>query len=279
VWDWSCVYYNDQCATVKGAGVGGQVKTKMLQYSTFNAPFADLVCANEDMIDALQQCKGTIEDLSAMNSWSDRAIMKILTEGKLDSYWWYSRNITGTISRLFQMYGFKSAKKPLHKYNSPIVTNLMIPREEMLWETYDRMVEFLNSNIKEIPELSVVFKKPVGNKPSDIEMRYRKLIYSLSKAFIVPSDTPEDQVGILLNDACVKVLEDFKLYIDKHGIEKAYVHILRMARASWLIKQDMPGAAFDKWLYSNANDVQYTMLEYFRDAMVWFREREEDKKK
>lgn len=279
VWDWSCVYYNDQCATVKGAGVGGQVKTKMLQYSTFNAPFADLVCANEDMIDALQQCKGTIEDLSAMNSWSDRAIMKILTEGKLDSYWWYSRNITGTISRLFKMYGFKSAKKPLHKYNSPIVTSLMIPREEMLWETYDRMVEFLNSNIKEIPELSVVFKKPVGNKPSDIEMRYRKLIYSLSKAFIVPSDTPEDQVGILLNDACVKVLEDFKLYIDKHGIEKAYVHILRMARASWLIKQDMPGVAFDKWLYSNANDVQYTMLEYFRDAMVWFREREEDKKK
>ena len=276
-WDWSCVYYNYECAAIKGAGVGGQVKTKMLQYSTFDVPFADLVCANEDMIDALQQCKGTIEDLSALNSWSDRAMMKLLTEGHLDSYWWASRNINGTISRLFNLYGFKSAKKAKGKDNSPIVNDLMIPREELVWETYDRMVEYLNSNVKEIPELEIVFKKPIGNKPSDIEMRYRKLVYGLSKNFNVPKDIPEEEVGPFLNDVCVQILKDFKTYIDKNGIEKAYVHILRMARASWLVKRDMPGAALDKWLYSNANDVAYTMLEYFRDAMVWFREREANK--
>jgi hypothetical protein len=44
-----------------------------------------------------------------------------------------------------------------------------------------------------------------------------------------------------------------------------------MVRASFLVKRDMPGANYDRWLYTAANDSEVIMTDYFVRALTWFR--------
>jgi len=273
VWDWDCTRYNHAASSLKSGGVGGQVKTKMLQYGINNAPFTNLPCANEDMIDALQQCKGTAADLQALAEWSVEATMQVLQSQPMDSYWWYSRKMYGTTIALKKL-GLTWYHKPVSAEKSPIVQDMMIPREEMVRETHQEMINFLNRNIMEIPELENIFKDKKQ------EMHYRKLINDLSKLFIVPKQydkhgnlesATKHEVTNHMQEVAVSLLERMENYETRGGVEQTNLHILRMVRASYLVKQGYPGANYDRWLYTAANDSDVIMTDYFVRALNWFR--------
>ena len=273
VWDWDCTRYNHAASSLKSGGVGGQVKTKMLQYGINNAPFTNLPCANEDMIDALQQCKGTAADLQALAEWSVEATMQVLQSQPMDSYWWYSRKMYGTTIALKKL-GLTWYHKPVSAEKSPIVQDMMIPREEMVRETHQEMINFLNRNIMEIPELENIFKDKKQ------EMHYRKLINDLSKLFIVPKQydkhgnlesVTKHEVTNHMQQVAVSLLERMENYETRGGVEQTNLHILRMVRASYLVKQGYPGANYDRWLYTAANDSDVIMTDYFVRALNWFR--------
>jgi hypothetical protein len=274
VWNWDCATYNYEASSFKDGGVGGQVKTKMLQYGINNAPFRTLPCANEDMIDALQQCKGSIKDLETLSDWSSEAMMQVLQSRKMDSYWWYSRNMFKTAKALQKYSGLAWWHKPLEADQSPIVQEFMIPREEMVRETHQEMINFLNRNIMEIPELENIFKDKKQ------EMHYRKLINEISKLFIVPKNrdkhgnvTPASKYDVAqhMQKVAVELLKRMEKYEDKAGLEQTNLHVLRMVRASYLVKQGYPGANYDRWLYTAANDSDVIMTDYFVRALTWFR--------
>ena len=274
VWDWESSVYNYNASMYKNGGVGGQVKTKMLQYGINNAPFRNLPCANEDMIDALQQCKGTTADLKALVEWSVEATKQVLQSQSMDAYWWYSRNMFKTAKALKKNHGLTWWNKPLSDKQSPIVQEFMIPREEMVRETHQEMINFLNRNIMEIPELENIF----DDKKQ--EMHYRKLINDLSKLFIVPK--VRDEHGNVLSASkheitrhmqavSIGLLERMANYQVRAGIEQTNLHVLRMVRASYLVKQNNPGANYDRWLYTAANDSEVIMTDYFVRALIAFR--------
>jgi hypothetical protein len=246
----------------------------MLQYGINNAPFRTLPCANEDMIDALQQCKGSVEDLETLSEWSTQAMMQLLQSKPMDSYWWYSRNMFKTAKALKKYSGLTWWHKPLTAAQSPIVQEFMLPREEMVRETHQEMINFLNRNIMEIPELENIFKSKAQ------EMHYRKLINELSKLFIVPKN--RDQYGNIIpaskavvanhmQKVAVSLLERMEKYEEKAGVEQTNLHVLRMVRASYLVKQGYPGANYDRWLYTAANNSEVIMTDYFSRALNWFR--------
>ena len=274
VWDWESSVYNYNASMYKNGGVGGQVKTKMLQYGINNAPFRNLPCANEDMIDALQQCKGTTADLEALVEWSVEATKQVLQSQSMDAYWWYSRNMFKTAKALKKNHGLTWWNKPLSDKQSPIVQEFMIPREEMVRETHQEMINFLNRNIMEIPELENIF----DDKKQ--EMHYRKLINDLSKLFIVPK--VRDEHGNVLSASkheitrhmqavAIGLLERMANYQFRAGSEQTNLHVLRMVRASYLVKQNNPGANYDRWLYTAANDSEVIMTDYFVRALIAFR--------
>jgi hypothetical protein len=274
VWDWESSVYNYNASTFKNGGVGGQVKTKMIQYGINNAPFKNLPCANEDMIDALQQCKGTTADLEALVEWSVEATKQVLQSQSMDSYWWYSRNMFKTAKGLKKHHGLTWWHKPLSEKQSPIVQEFMIPREEMVRETHQEMINFLNRNIMAIPELENIF----DDKKQ--EMHYRKLINDLSKLFIVPKVRDEHgnvlsaskhEITRHMQTVAVSLLERMANYQFRAGSEQTNLHVLRMVRASYLVKQDNPGANYDRWLYTAANDSEVIMTDYFVRALTWFR--------
>jgi hypothetical protein len=60
-------------------------------------------------------------------------------------------------------------------------------------------------------------------------------------------------------------------YEEKAGLEQTNLHVLRMVRASYLVKQGYPGANYDRWLYTAANDSDVIMTDYFVRALTWFR--------
>lgn len=275
VWNWDCAVYNYVAANHKSGGVGNQVKTKMLQYSINNAPFNELPCANEDMIDALQQCKGSIEDLKTLSDWSVEAMSQVLQSQSMDAYWWYSRNMFNTAKALKKRHGLTWWKNPLSAEQSPIVQDFMIPREEAVRDIHQMMIDHLNRNIMEIPELNEIFRDKKQ------EMHYRKLITDLSKLFIVPKN--HDEYGNILTatkaevtnhmqKVALSLLDRMVKYEDKAGIEQTNLHVLRMVRASYLVKRDNKGANYDRWLYTAANDSDVIMTDYFVRAMTWFRD-------
>jgi hypothetical protein len=273
VWDWDCTRYNHAASSLKSGGVGGQVKTKMLQYGINNAPFTNLPCANEDMIDALQQCKGTAADLQVLAEWSVEATMQVLQSQPMDSYWWYSRKMYGTTIALKKL-GLTWYHKPVSAEKSPIVQDMMIPREEMVRETHQEMINFLNRNIMEIPELENIFKDKKQ------EMHYRKLVTDISKMFTVPKlhdkhgnllPATKHDVANHMQKVAGSLLERMADYQFRAGSEQTNLHILRMVRASYLVKQGYPGANYDRWLYTAANDSDVIMTDYFVRALTWFR--------
>jgi hypothetical protein len=265
VWNWSCAVANYETSALKASGVGGQVKTKMLQYAVNNAPFAELPCANEDMIDALQQCKGSVNDLEVLGDWSIQAMKQVLQSKPMDSYFWYSRNMTNTAEALSKRYGLTSWCKPLSVQDSPIVQEFMIPREQMVRQTHQDMISFLNRNIQEIPEIGNIFESKAQ------EMHYRKLISDISKLFIAPKQSNKEDVAKHLQQVATSLIERMHNYEGRAGIEQTNMHILRMVRASYLVKMDRPGANYDRWLYTAANDSQVIMTDYFARALIWHR--------
>jgi hypothetical protein len=245
----------------------------MLQYGINNAPFTNLPCANEDMIDALQQCKGTAADLQVLAEWSVEATMQVLQSQPMDSYWWYSRKMYGTTIALKKL-GLTWYHKPVSAEKSPIVQDMMIPREEMVRETHQEMINFLNRNIMEIPELENIFKDKKQ------EMHYRKLVTDISKMFTVPKlhdkhgnllPATKHDVANHMQKVAGSLLERMADYQFRAGSEQTNLHILRMVRASYLVKQGYPGANYDRWLYTAANDSDVIMTDYFVRALTWFR--------
>ena len=286
VWDWDSTRYNWRTAQFKGQSVGGQVKTKMLQYSTFDAPFSTLPCANEDMIDALQQCKGDDQDLIELNDWSSQATANILAQSKLDAYWWFSRNMERTAKALAETNYLHGCKGHLAPHESPIVTELMAPRERIVRETYARMLQWLNNNILEIPELSICIHK--GN-----QMKFRKLVTELNKEFLIPESQMTDDFGNRVKftkeqrtkhfeTAAQNVANRFAKYKDGLNDDvKFNKFILSLVRMSWIMKTEAiaksydtknPRHNYDRWLYTAVSEADLIITDYFFDAMLWFRE-------
>jgi hypothetical protein len=275
VWNWDCARDNYETATLyKGAGVGGQVKTKMLQYAINNAPFATLPCANEDMIDAIQQCKGSVNDLKVLDDWSNEAMVQVLQSTEMDAYFWHSRSIRNTIKALQKTVGLTDWKEPLSAANSPIVQEFMIPRELMVRETHQDMLNFLNRNIQEIPELENIFDS------SAQEAHYRKLIIELSNLFVLPKlrdeygnpiRTDKRDLAQHMEKVTTSLLERMANYEERAGVEQTNLHVLRMVRASYLVKTARPGSNYDRWLYTTPASSEVIMTDYFARALDWYR--------
>ena len=262
VWDWASTCYNFKVAMHKNGGVGNQVKTKMLQYTINNAPFATLPCANEDMIDAIQQCKGDVDDLKELAKWSTSQVASLLRGKPMDAYWWYSRNMYGTSKAL----KIDNPTKHLEASKSPIVSKLMVPREEMINEAFAEIFEFLKSAIVEIEEIDSIF----DNKKQ--EMHFRKLITDVMKTFYIPRGTNKAGRNSILDKAATSIMARVVEFEKKNGVEATNMHILRMARASYLLKVDRKGANHDKWLYTVTPNSDTLMTDYLFRAMVWYRE-------
>lgn len=293
VWDWESTRYNCKVATKVGSGVGGQVKTKMLRYGIGNKPFATLPCANEDMIDAIQQCKGDMNDMRVLSDWSRDAIIDILNGKPMDAYWWYSRNMYGTAKGLIKN-GYKvKTNNNLRPENSPIVKDLMKPREKMVRETKAKMLEFLNKNVREITELNIVVRGSDNAK-------YRKLVQDLCQQFkthMVMDDNGyerkmnKDEVAALYRRASLATEARFTDYrarlIEKYGEEEGLIkfhkHFLKMVRMSWMRKDEAiklnhaDWLNYDRWLYTASEDNNAILMDYFYEAMVWFRDNYGDK--
>jgi hypothetical protein len=69
----------------------------------------------------------------------------------------------------------------------------------------------------------------------------------------------------------IQLLERMESYEKRSDVEQTNLHILRMVRASYLVKQGYPGANYDRWLYTAANDSDIIMTDYFVRALTWFR--------
>lgn len=263
VWDWASTRYNYQVSMHNSGGVGGQVKTKMLRYAIYDAPFSTLPCANEDMIDAIQQCKGDVCDLRLLAEWSSQEIHNILTGAPMDAYWWYSRNMYSTAKAL----RIKNYTRHLDPANSPIVRDLQVPRENMINETFARVFEFLKASIVEIEEIKDVFEDRKQ------EMYFRNLVTNVMKTFFIPSRTSKEGRTTILNNAAANIMARVVAFEEANGEEATNMHILRMARASYLLKVNRKNANHDKWLYTVTPNSDTLMTDYLFRAMVWYREK------
>lgn len=286
IWDWESTRYNVHTAQFKGQSVGGQVKTKMIHYSTFDAPFTELPCANEDMIDALQQCKGSDEDLIALNNWASEAIADVVAGAKMDAYWWFSRNMSKTVKALATTKHLHGNQGHLAPHESPIVTELMAPRERIVRETYSRMLNWLNHNVVEIPELNICIHK-------DNQMKFRKLVTELNKEFLIPQSMVFDEFGGKrkitkaerskhFESAALAVSTRFANYKARLNDDVQFnKFVLSLVRMSWIMKSEAvaksydmknPRHNYDRWLYTAVSEADTIMTDYFFDAMLWFRE-------
>lgn len=263
VWDWESARYNYKVAQYNQGGVGNQVKTKMLKYAITDAPFASLPCANEDMIDAIQQCKGDVEDLKTLAEWSSKQVVNLLTGRPMDAYWWYSRNMYGTARAL----KIENYTKHLSPSKSPIVRDLMVPREEMINKTFEEVFEFLKKSIVEIEEINDVFRDKKQ------EMHFRKLVTDVMKTFYIPRGTNKVGRTSILDKAATDIMARIVEFEKNNGEEATNMQILRMARASYLLKVDRKGANHDKWLYTVTPNSDTLMTDFLFRAMVWYREK------
>lgn len=261
VWDWASTVYNHKVSMEISGGVGGQVKTKMLRYAIYNSPFPTLPCANEDMIDAIQQCKGDVADMMVLSDWSANETEAILRGKAMDAYWWHSRNMRKTAKAL----GVEAFTWPMRAENSPIVTKLMVPREKMVEAAFKEIFEFLKKEITPIEEISDVFTS------KDQEMRFRKIISDVKRSFDIPQFSSKMERTQILNKAATHIMELVQKYEEKHGEEATNMHILRMARASFLVKVDRTGANYDKWLYTVTPNSDVLMTDYLFRAIMWYR--------
>lgn len=275
VWDWDLTVYNTVASEHKAAGVGGQVKTKMIWYSVNNRPFKTLPCANEDMIDALQQCKGDIQDLTTLDSWSNAAMAHMLdkrtSSGDIDAYWYHSRNLDGTAIMLDKkgLLSKSAVRSQMDPKKSPIVTDLMVPRERMVRETFKKMLDYLNKNVMVIDELR-------GIVPKSEETRFRKTVTDLEKMF---QDKPDGvKIGDHYREVAAKILPKMLEYKAKVGDDAFNLYLLKIVYMSWfrhhehvVIRKFNQIKNFDRWLYTAVKDSDLIMTDLFYDAMIWWR--------
>lgn len=261
VWNYDCARYNYRISGFIPGRVGGQVKTKMIRYAVYNSPFTTLPCANEDMIDAIQQCKGDADDLKTLSNWSNTQTAALLVGRPMDAYWFYSRNMYSAAKAM----NINNATAPLSPTNSPIVRDLMIPREEMIMETYEEIRMFLLRAICEIEEINDVFTSKKQ------EMSYRNRIAKIINDQFDTRNLSKQEQADLLNASATDILNRFIAFEEKYGIEATNMNILRMARASYLVKKDWPGKNWDKWLYTVVPNSDLQIIDFFHRAMVWHR--------
>ena len=179
----------------------------------------------------------------------------------MDAYWWYSRNMYNTAKAL----KIKNFTRNIDPSMSPIVTKLMLPRENMVEEAFKEIFEFLKKEITPIEEISDVFTS------KDQEMRFRKIISDVKRSFDIPQFSSKMERTQILNKAATHIMELVQKYEEKHGEEATNMHILRMARASFLVKVDRTGANYDKWLYTVTPNSDVLMTDYLFRAIMWYR--------
>lgn len=272
VYDEVCSRYNWRAAANIDLGVGGQVKAKMLwYYLAVKHPELNLInliqlpCPNEDMIDAIQQCKGTIEDMQTLNNWEKKAVTTLLKKAPaMDAYHWESRNMDGTVNALTEM-GYivgDSYTEPLAAEDSSIVNELMVPRQLIVHQTYQKMMDVVNSQLVEIMDLQDVFE---NEKQQNEFMAMVK-----TKADQFRSGNSEE---VAINTA-VNLIKRYK-----KNEEEFNMYILRLARASYLQKMRYiqnnwnKTSNFDQWLYWGIEVDGILIAELFAKAIVWYRER------
>lgn len=249
-YDLECYNYGILASEAMNGGVGGQVKTKMLYQAAHNAPNPVLPCANEDMIDAIEQNKGTIEDYQVLSDWSQEATKAILEDKKntLDAYWWHSRRLYATSHAIYGR-GFESIVAcPANPNKSEIADKLLIPREKMVFDAYEELSTWLNDNVAEIPFLEDVF----ANKAD--EMTFRKKVYELARKF---------NEGLDAREHATQLVQKLKNHDEKYGEEATDELVLKMVRASWLVKKDRKGWNYDRWLYSVPTSGTDLVLDWF----------------
>lgn len=270
VYDENCSRYNWKAANSIDLGVGGQVKAKMLWYFlAVKYPELDLInliqlpCPNEDMIDAIQQCKGTIEDMRTLNNWEKKAIATLLKKAPaMDAYHWYSRNMDGTTKALKEIGYLLGYNEPLTAEESPIVNELMVPRQMIVHQAYQKMMDVVNSQLVEIIDLQDVFE---DKKQEDQFMSMVK-----AKADQFRSGNSEE---VAINTA-VNMIKRYN-----KNEEEFNMYILRLARASYLQKMRYiqnnwnKTTNFDQWLYWGIEVDGVVLAELFAKAVVWYREK------
>lgn len=270
VYDDTCIEYMWRTAFSIKLGVGGQVKNKMIHYATYGA-FETLPCPNEQMIDALQAPTGTIDDMNVLQDWQEQSMIDIICGGvQMDAYWWESRSIASTVKNLVQSEEIpaESVTQPLDPKDSPIVRDLMIPRQMIVVDAWQKMIEVVNSQIVEIQELQDIFDS------KHEETIFVKRVDDKAKEF---KNGNSQQVA---ETVLANALKSHKAAVDSGEQEKLnqfYLYLLKMARASYVLKKRYidkgyhSTANFDQWLYYSVKQDGRTMVDLFAEALAWFR--------
>lgn len=262
VYDRSCAEYMWRAAQEMDLGVGGQVKAKMLQYATAGA-FESLPCPNDEMIDALQAPTGTIDDMIILNNWEQSTLLDIVTGGiPMDAYWWASRKIQKSVNNWLEndIVCEEDITWPIPAKESPIVQQLMIPRQVAVMSAYQDMLKILNNQLVEIFDIQDIF-----------ESKEEELVY-IGKANSKAKDFREMEAA----DVALDTLESIIKYYNKDK-EACYKFVLKMARASYLRKQQFIAngwnskANFDQWLYYGVKVDGFTCVDIFVAALAWYR--------
>jgi hypothetical protein len=154
----------------------------------------------------------------------------------------------------------------------------------MVHDAYDRMVEILNSQIVEIPELAEIYKSKVDElKHKRVIKEWHDMLESW-RSKLPEGVSPASKAG---RDACNEhykacaliIAGKFETYREKMTEEDFYMRVLKLVRASWLMKQDAIRMNwnlrknFDRWLYQVDPNAEVIVTEYMRDAILWYRSR------
>jgi predicted type IV restriction endonuclease len=178
--------------------------------------------------------------------------------------------------RLKQSRAINSWLGNLSPEQSPIVRDFMIPREMMVREAHNKMISWLNVNIKEIPELNITIH-------SQNEDRFRKLVTELKNQFTVPANIKNDKAAISehYDNVAIAIADRFASYKERLNDDvKFHKFILSMTRMSYIRKSESVKLKhddrnnFDRWLFTSPKNSDHMVLEYFYEAMLWFRNRD-----
>jgi hypothetical protein len=104
-------------------------------------------------------------------------------------------------------------------------------------------------------------------------MHFREMVDKVMKTFFIPKGTNKQGRATILDKAAANIMARVVAFEQANGEEATNMHILRMARASYLIKKNKPGANWDKWLYTVTPNSDTLMTDYLFRAMVWYREK------
>ena len=168
----------------------------------------------------------------------------------------------GTTKALKEIGYLLGYNEPLTAEESPIVNELMVPRQMIVHQAYQKMMDVVNSQLVEIIDLQDVFE---DKKQEDQFMSMVK-----AKADQFRSGNSEE---VAINTA-VNMIKRYK-----KNEEEFNMYILRLARASYLQKMRYiqnnwnKTTNFDQWLYWGIEVDGVVLAELFAKAVVWYREK------